>query len=47
MTKPSKTVAILGTLDTKGDEHAYAAKLISDSGLSTLLIDVGTGSAQQ
>ena len=45
MTKPSKTVAILGTLDTKGDEHAYAAKLISDSGLSTLLIDVGTGSA--
>ena len=45
MTKPSKTVAILGTLDTKGDEHAYAAKLISDSGLSTLLIDVGTSSA--
>ncbi|MEQ1862481.1 MAG: Tm-1-like ATP-binding domain-containing protein [Chthoniobacteraceae bacterium] len=36
------TIAVLGTLDTKGDEHAYVATLIRAHGHATLLIDVGT-----
>ena len=36
------TIAVLGTLDTKGDEHAFVAELIRDRGHHTLLIDVGT-----
>src|SRR5215204_3347613 len=36
------TIAVLGTLDTKGDEHAYVAELIRDHGHHSLLIDVGT-----
>jgi uncharacterized protein (UPF0261 family) len=36
------TIAILGTLDTKGDEHGYVADLIRARGHRTLLIDVGT-----
>ncbi len=35
------TIAVLGTFDTKGDEHAYVAELIRSRGHSTLLIDVG------
>jgi uncharacterized protein (UPF0261 family) len=35
-------IAILGTLDTKGDEHGYVADLIRARGHRTLLIDVGT-----
>ena len=37
-----KTIAILGTLDTKGEEHAFVAELIRQRGHQTLLIDVGT-----
>ncbi|MFN0067709.1 MAG: Tm-1-like ATP-binding domain-containing protein [Limisphaerales bacterium] len=37
------TIAVLGTLDTKGDEHAYVAGLLRARGHATLLIDVGTG----
>lgn len=39
----STTIAILGTLDTKGPEHAYVAELIRQRGHQTLLIDTGTG----
>jgi uncharacterized protein (UPF0261 family) len=37
------TIAVLGTLDTKGDEHAFVAGLIRARGHRALLIDVGTG----
>ena len=36
------TIAILGTLDTKGEEHAFVADLIRRRGHQTLVIDVGT-----
>jgi uncharacterized protein (UPF0261 family) len=35
------TIAVLGTLDTKGEEHGYVASLIRTRGHQTLLIDVG------
>lgn len=38
------TIALLGTLDTKGEEHAFLAESIHSYGNETLLIDVGTGS---
>jgi uncharacterized protein (UPF0261 family) len=41
------TIAVIGTLDTKGIEHGYVAELIRARGLSTLIIDVGTGSDPQ
>lgn len=37
------TIAVLGTLDSKGEEHAYVAELIRARGHETLLIDVGSG----
>lgn len=37
------TIAVLGTLDTKGREHAFVAERIRAHGHRTLLIDVGTG----
>ena len=36
-----KTVAILGTLDTKGPEFAYLKSRIESAGLRTLVIDAG------
>jgi uncharacterized protein (UPF0261 family) len=36
------TIAVLGALDTKGEEHQYIADLISGNGHQPLLIDVGT-----
>ena len=36
------TIAILGTLDTKGEEHAFVAELIRRRRHKTLVIDVGT-----
>lgn len=36
------TLAVLGTFDTKGDEHAYVADLIRQRGHAVLTIDVGT-----
>ena len=41
------TIAVLGTLDTKGLEHGYVAELIRQRGHQTLLIDTGTGTAPQ
>jgi uncharacterized protein (UPF0261 family) len=37
------TIAVLGTLDTKGREHAFVAEAIRRRGHRPLLIDVGTG----
>ena len=36
-----KTVAIIGTLDTKGPEHRYLKEQIESLGVSTLVIDTG------
>ncbi len=36
------SIAVLGTFDTKGDEHAFVAKLIRQRGHKPVLIDVGT-----
>lgn len=36
------TIAVLGTLDSKGHEHAFVAEEIRKSGHRPLLIDVGT-----
>ena len=38
-----KTIAVLGTLDSKGEEHGFIADLIRERGHVPLLIDVGTG----
>jgi uncharacterized protein (UPF0261 family) len=38
------TIAVIGTLDTKGREHAFVAERIRARGHDVLLIDVGTGS---
>lgn len=38
-----KTIAVLGTLDSKGSEHAFVADRIRAHGHTPLLIDVGTG----
>jgi len=35
------TIAILGTMDTKGEEHAFVAQLIKARGHKTFVIDVG------
>ncbi len=35
------TIAVLGTLDTKGEEHAFVAEQIRANGDTPLLIDVG------
>jgi len=37
------TIAVLGTLDSKGTEHGFVAGLIRARGHATLLIDVGSG----
>lgn len=41
------TIAVLGTLDTKGHEHGYVADLIRQRGHQVLVIDTGSGSAPQ
>jgi uncharacterized protein (UPF0261 family) len=41
------TIALLGTLDTKGDEHGFVADQIRRRGHRTLVIDVGTVGAPQ
>jgi len=37
------TIAVIGTLDSKGLEHAFVAAEIRKRGLDVLLIDLGTG----
>jgi len=41
------TIAVLGTFDTKGLEHAYVAQRIRARGHTAWLIDVGTGGPPQ
>ncbi|MDB6140185.1 MAG: hypothetical protein JWO94_3257 [Verrucomicrobiaceae bacterium] len=41
------TIAVLGTLDTKGLEHAYVAELIRQRGHQTLIVDTGSSTAPQ
>lgn len=41
------TIAVLGTLDTKGFEHQFVADCITQHGHQALLIDVGTGGEPQ
>jgi len=36
------TIAVLGTMDTKGEEHGFVAELIRTRGHNALVIDVGT-----
>lgn len=36
------TIAVLGTFDTKGTEHAFVAEALRRQGFATLLIDVGS-----
>ncbi len=36
-------IAVIGTLDSKGEEHAFVAEIIRSRGHEALLIDVGTG----
>jgi len=39
------SIAVLGTLDTKGEEHAFVAEIIRQRGHTPVLIDVGTDAA--
>ena len=41
------TVAVLGTLDSKAEEHAFVAEQIRGKGHEVVLIDVGTGGEPQ
>jgi len=43
MPNSNKTIAVLGTLDSKGEEHNFVANLIRKKRHTPLLIDVGTG----
>lgn len=38
-----KTVAIVGTLDTKGTEYKFIKDRINNHGVNSIIIDVGTG----
>ena len=42
-----KTIAVIGTMDTKGEEHEYVAQRIRNRGHQVLLIDLGTGASPQ
>ena len=37
----AKTVALIGTFDTKGEEFAFLRERIENAGMRTLTIDVG------
>src|SRR5436190_17028153 len=41
------TIAVLGTMDTKGEEHGFVAGLLRRRGHTPLIIDVGTLEAPQ
>ncbi len=40
-------IAVLGTLDSKGHEHAFVAECLRQEGVEPMLIDVGTGGPPQ
>ncbi|MBU1742206.1 MAG: Tm-1-like ATP-binding domain-containing protein, partial [Proteobacteria bacterium] len=37
----TKTLALVGTLDTKGDEIAFLRDLVAAAGLQVMVIDIG------
>ena len=41
-----KTVLLIGTLDTKGQEYAFVRDLIQAHGIKTYVVDLGTGEPQ-
>ena len=41
LTPMSKTICLLGALDTKGPEYAFVKERIEEQGLETFIIDVG------
>ena len=41
MSAKSKSVVIIGTMDTKGPELAYIAQKVTQAGCRSLLMDVG------
>ena len=41
MAAAAKTVILIGTLDTKGDEYVFARDRFKTAGVKTILIDVG------
>ena len=41
--KKNRTVVVLGTLDSKGEEHLFLKERIEKRGLQAILINVGTG----
>jgi len=40
--KAKKSVAIVGTMDSKGPEHLFLKELIESMGRKTITIDIGT-----
>ena len=42
--RSTPTIVVLGTLDTKGEEHCYLASLIRQIGAEVLIVDAGIGS---
>lgn len=44
MTRAAPTVALVGSMDTKGDEYAFLRSRLHDLGVATLLIDTGINS---
>ncbi|MGZ4507969.1 MAG: Tm-1-like ATP-binding domain-containing protein [Blastococcus sp.] len=47
MTGPAtdRTVVLVGTLDTKGDEYAFLRARLEQAGVPVLVVDVGTAGA--
>jgi uncharacterized protein (UPF0261 family) len=45
MPGPSKTIIVMGTMDTKGPELAYLAQQVSAAGCRAILMDVGVHAA--
>lgn len=39
------TVALIGTLDTKGEEYAFVKRVINDNGCTALVVDTGISAA--
>ncbi len=42
-----KSIAIVGTLDSKGEEHLFLKKIIESRGYTTITIDVGTSGSSK
>lgn len=45
MSEPSRSIVVMGTMDTKGAELAYLAQRISSAGCRAILMDVGAHAA--